>query len=173
MRYAIAIDVGVKNMGLCVFDFSTSTICCWLNENLVPNGRYQPCKNVRCVETLIDRFRHFFDDAAYVVVERQLRCNMRIIEALLEQRFMDKCTIISPRSVKAHYRLSMRNYTQNKAAAVEFALQFVDRNPNAFDPGVVETFKASKKRDDLADALILLADFLDTYSVCNEHAVFV
>ena len=141
MRYAIAIDVGVKNLGLCVFDFSTSSFCCWLNVNLVPSGRYQPCKNVEYVENFIERFKHFFDDAAYVVVERQMRCNMRIIEALLEQRFKDKCTIISPRSVKAHYALGMRNYTQNKAAAVDLRTHnSSSANPDAFDPGVAAVF---------------------------------
>ena len=173
MRYAIAVDVGVKNLGLCVFDFSTSSFCCWLNVNLVPSGRYQPCKNVEYVENFIERFKHFFDDAAYVVVERQMRCNMRIIEALLEQRFKDRCTIISPRSVKAHYALGMRNYTQNKAAAVTFASQFVSANPDAFDVGVAAVFLGSKKRDDFANALMLMTYFLDTYSVCNDVVVFV
>ena len=90
------------------------------------SAKPEPSKNVEYVENFIERFKHFFDAAAYVVVERQMRCNMRIIEALLEQRFK----IISLRSVKAHYALGMRNHTQNKAAAVGFASQFV-ANPDA------------------------------------------
>ena len=35
-----------------------------------------------------------------LIVERQMRCNMRIVEALLQSMFFDICTVISARSVK-------------------------------------------------------------------------
>ena len=57
-----------------------------------------------------------------------MRCNMRIIEALLQQAFFEICTVISARSVKAHYNLSMGNYKANKEAAVDWAETFVRNN---------------------------------------------
>ena len=53
MRYVIAIDVGIKNLGLCVFDFTTAKFVYWDNVSLVPNGRYLPCNNVQYVRDFI------------------------------------------------------------------------------------------------------------------------
>ena len=78
--------------------------------------------------------------------------------------FFERCVIISARSVKMHYDLSTRNYKQNKQRAVEWAKQFVSTTPNAFEDGSLAAFRCSKKQDDLADSLLLLMYYLDTYS---------
>ena len=49
MRYIVAIDVGIKNLGLCVFDLATCKFVFWNNVSLVPNGRYLPADNVQYV----------------------------------------------------------------------------------------------------------------------------
>ena len=164
MRYAIAVDVGIRNLGLCVFDFCTATFVFWDNITLVPNGRYIASNNVKYVRDFVARFNHFFSEAAVVLVERQMRCNMRIIESVLHTMFFDRCIIINARSVKAHYKLSTRNYRLNKQKAVEWAEQFTSANPSAFSIGVASTFVAQHKKDDLADSLLLLTYYLDTYS---------
>lgn len=162
-RYIIAIDVGIKNLGLCIFDFHTSKVCVWENVSLVPNGRYQPMNNVEYVFGLVERFGEYFKLAGRVVIERQMRCNMRIIESVLQALFYEKCTIISARSVKAHYDLSTRNYRTNKVVAVEWVTEFTESNSAAFEPAALSKFKA-KKKDDLADSLLLVLYYLDTYS---------
>jgi len=166
MRYAIAIDVGLRNLGVCVFDFTVSKFVFWDNCSLIRAGRYIPSQNVRYVREFLARYEHFFSECAYLIVERQMRCNMRIVESVLQALFFDRCYVIDPKSVKAHYNLSLKNYRLNKARAVEWAADFVSANPRAF---VGETplanFTNQKKKDDLADALLLLAYFLDTYSI--------
>lgn len=102
MRYAVAIDVGIKNLGLCVFDFTKSKFVFWDNVSLVPSGRYVPSNNVLYVREFVDRYRCFFEEASHVLIERQMRCNMRIVEAVLQTLFYDKCIVINARSVKAH-----------------------------------------------------------------------
>ena len=129
MRYVIAVDVGIKNLGLCVFDFATAKFVFWDNVTLVPNGRYIPANNVQYVRDFVERYSNFFENAAHVLIERQMRANMRIVEALLQSMFFDSCTIINARSVKAHYGLSMKNYRLNKQRAVQWADMFVSQNP--------------------------------------------
>jgi len=163
-QYVVAIDVGIKNLGLCVFDYLTSTVAHWDNVTLVPSGRYIPAQNVLYVRNFVQRFQHYFDNAAVVVIERQIRCNMRIVEAILQTLFYDKCVIISARSVKMHYNLSTKNYRANKAKAVLWAKAFVANNLQAFQPGVQLNFNDKHKQDDLADALLLCCYYLDTYS---------
>ena len=91
----VGVDVGIKNLGLCAYDFVSSQVVHWANVSLVPNGRYLPANNVQYVCDFIEAHCELFADASVVVVERQMRCNMRIIEAILQTVFRDKCTIIS------------------------------------------------------------------------------
>ena len=164
MRFVIAVDVGIKNLGLCVFDFVTAKFVFWDNVKLVPNGRYLPANNVMYVRDFVQRYQNFFKEAACVLVERQMRCNMRIVEAVLQTLFFDRCIVINARSVKAHYRLGTKNYRMNKQRAVQWAQEFATNNGNAFHNGVTDAFDRQNKRDDLADSLLLITYYLDTYS---------
>ena len=165
MRYVIAIDVGIKNLGLCVFDFVTAKFIFWDNVSLVYNGRYIPANNVQYVRDFVERYACFFNEAGRVLIERQMRCNMRIIEAVLHSMFYNVCTVINARAVKAHYNLGMKNYRMNKQRAVQWAENFVSTNKEtAFVHGVTENFTTQQKKDDLADSLLLVTYFLDTYS---------
>ena len=149
MSYIIAIDVGIKNLGLCIFDFRTAKVVEWENASLVSSGRYE----------------RYFDDAFQVVIERQMRCNMRIVESVIHALYYERCVIVSARSVKLHYDLSTKNYRMNKQKAVEWAKEFVTRNSQAFVDGLVSrSFASAKKQDDLADSLLLVMYYLDTYS---------
>ena len=164
MSFIIAIDVGIKNLGLCIFDFCTSKIIHWDCVTLVPNGRYVPSNNVEYVRNFIQRYNHYFSCAVKVLVERQIRCNMRIVEAVLQTMFYERCIVISARSVKIHYDLSTKNYRANKQKAVEWATNFLKVNPHAFEKIASSNWHERRKHDDLADSLLLVMYYLDTYS---------
>lgn len=164
MSFIVAIDVGIKNLGLCVFDFCTGKIVHWDCVTLVPSGRYIPANNVEYVRNFVHRYNHYFSCAQMVLVERQIRCNMRIVEAILQTMFHDKCTIISARSVKMHYDLSTKNYRANKQKAVQWAGDFLRANPHAFEVEASGNWHVQRKQDDLADSLLLVMYYLDTYS---------
>lgn len=164
MSYVVAIDVGIKNLGLCVFDFCSARVVEWDNVSLVPGGRYIPANNVQYVRDFVRKYDRYFNNAFQVVIERQMRCNMRIVEAVLQALFYERCVIISARSVKMHYDLSTRNYRQNKQKAVLWAKGFVRANEHVFEPGAAVPFSNAAKQDDLADSLLLVMYYLDTYS---------
>ena len=165
MSFVIAIDVGIKNLGLCIFDFTTNKVVEWANISLVPNGRYLPVHNVQYVRDFVGKYSHYFHNVFMVLVERQMRANMRIIEAVIQAMFFERCIIISARSVKAHYNLSTKNYKANKQKAVEWAQEFVRVHSTAiFANKTNEVFSKPGKLDDLADSLLLLMYYLDTYS---------
>lgn len=169
MRYLISIDVGIKNLGICVYDFCSCQVVLWDCVSLVPNGRYLPQNNVEYVRSFVQKYEYFFDNAQKILIERQIRCNMRIVEAILQTMFYSKCLVISARSVKIHYDLSTKNYRANKEKAVQWASQFLQANPIAFVDGAVLNWKTKTKQDDLADSLLLVMYYLDTYSnqVCD------
>ena len=164
MSYVIAIDVGIKNLGLCIFDFRSVNVVVWENVALVSSGRYCPSQNVKYVRDFVAKYNAYFENAFQIIVERQIRCNMRIVEAVLQTLFFDRCVIVSARSVKMHYDLSTKNYKANKQKAVQWARAFVRRNPRVFAASTSETFTSSRKQDDLADSLLMVMFYLDTYS---------
>ena len=165
MAYIVAIDVGVKNLGLCAYDMLTNKVVCWATTSLVPNGRYIPAQNVRYVREFVERYSTIFAYASAILIERQMRCNMRIIESLFQCLYFDRTLVISPKSVKVHYDLATNNYRHNKEKAVEWAKDFVDANPGVFDGDLAQQFLKAKKQDDMADALLLAMYYLDTFSV--------
>ena len=164
----VAIDVGIKNLAICVYDFLTNKVVHWDNVSLVPNGRYIPALNVQYVRNFVYRYNEIFANAAVIIIERQMRCNMRIIEAVLQCMFFEKCVVVNARCVKLHYNLGTRNYKANKAKAVEWVHTYIDNNPDVFATGadhpIANRFKQGGKQDDLADALIMVMYYLDTYS---------
>lgn len=167
MKYLIAIDVGIRNLGLCVFNFECSKIVFWDNVALV-KGKYMPSDNVHYVKGFVERFKPYFDEAACVLIERQMRCNMRIVESVLHSLFYENTIIINPKSIKTHYNLGTKNYKLNKEKAVEWADLFVGNNSDAFVPNCTTPFLYAKKKDDLADSLLMICYYLDTYSNQND-----
>jgi hypothetical protein len=165
----VSIDVGIKNLGVCAYDFVQNKVVFWDNLSLVPGGRYVPSRNVEYVYNFVSRNQELFSSAGVILVERQMRVNMRIIEAILQTIFYDRCIIVSPRCVKAHYGLSAKNYQQNKAKAVEWVTEFI-RSSECIDKVVADKFTLAKKKDDLADAFILIMYYLETYSNSNTDA---
>ena len=83
MGYIVAIDVGIKNIGLCAYDPKLEKFIHWENTSIVPHGRYIPALNVQYVRDFVATHDYLFNNASIVLVERQMRCNMRIIEAVL------------------------------------------------------------------------------------------
>jgi hypothetical protein len=52
MRYVIALDVGIRNMGMYVYDFTCNKIVYWDNVPLM-TGRYVPMNNVQYVRQFL------------------------------------------------------------------------------------------------------------------------
>ncbi|KAL3929337.1 MAG: hypothetical protein SGPRY_002004 [Prymnesium sp.] len=110
--YLIAIDVGFINLGLCIFDVRSKKIVLWDCVNLA--DKYMPSKPVKCILQFVKRYEFYFKDAKKVLIEKQMRCNMRIIESVLHALFYDICIVILPRFVIMHYKLSGKDYREIK-----------------------------------------------------------
>jgi hypothetical protein len=167
MSYLVVVDVGIKNMGLLVHDLNTKRVCLWERVDITKGIKYVPSNNVSYIHTLIDKHAQYFANAHMVIVERQMRVNMRVTEAVFQSRFFDKCKVINAQSVKMHFSISMRNYKQNKKKAVEWLdchwgtvlSKFVSNQTEIWPLWVAET-----KKDDLADSMIMMLCYLNTYS---------
>jgi hypothetical protein len=164
MQYIIAIDVGIKNLGMCVYDKTLAKVVYWNSTALVEAGRYSPMRNVEYVFAFMNKHAEYFQNASALVIERQMRVNMRIIEAVFQALCFPICTVLSPRLVKMHYDLSRNNYRLNKQAAVTWMRTYTSEHTDFFDAELAKAAEVHTKQDDLADALLMLVYYLETYS---------
>ena len=149
----LAIDVGIRNIAHCAME--NGRVVAWANEPLC-DGNYAPADTVRHVMAYVRRHKSLLDAADKVVIERQMRVNMRVVEAALHALFYDKCAVVHARSVKQRYGLCKRNYRLNKQAAVRFVETLLAERPEC--PWTVH-FDRSRKQDDLADAYVMALFF--------------
>ena len=169
--FIVAIDVGIKNLGFSVYDLQTRKLVQWRNECLC-EGTFNASKNVEYVHNFINKHANFFANAYKVLIERQMRVNMKVIEAVFHSRFFDKTIILPAQSIKMHFDLSCKNYRANKKKAVEFIdTQFNGLLQSHFI-NITEWhcfWHAQVKKDDLADSLLMILYYLHSYS--DEHAI--
>ena len=125
MGFIIAIDVGVKNLGFSVYDVKQSKLVQWKNVPICGNGAYLASRNVEYVHQFINEHAHFFANLHTLLIERQMRVNMRIIESVFQSQFYSKTKVLPAQCIKMHFGLSCQNYRANKKKAIEFVdLQF-------------------------------------------------
>jgi hypothetical protein len=166
MTYLIAVDVGIKNLGLVVYNCVDKRVCVWKRVDITEGEKYTPSKNVQYVHKLINAHAAYFAGASAVLIERQMRVNMRIIEAVVESVCYGTSVVIGAQSVKMHFSICMRNYKANKKRAVEW-LQchwgtFLPKFITNLDE-IEKLWDAESKKDDLADSMLMLLYYLNTY----------
>ena len=159
--YIVTIDVGLKNLGFLVYDMTSKRVLVWSNECMV-TGKYMPSCNVQYVRAFVQKWSQYFENAHKIIVERQMRCNMRIIESVFEAMFYETVMTVAPRSVKVHFGISKNNYRCNKQAAIEYVSDC--KNLEELDLTEVSEALKCKKKDDLADSMLLLLYYLHTYN---------
>ena len=168
MTYLICIDVGVKNLGLCIINLPEKKICEWQRVSLYETSKYLPSNNVEYCRRFISAYSNYFSNASAVVIEKQIRCNMRIIESVIHALFYEVTIILHAKLVKMHYNLCMRNYRLNKQAAVEFVQHHMDNETDFATTFRLHDHKPAwlreSKKDDLADSMLLAMYYCDTYS---------
>lgn len=147
----VAIDVGIKNLAYCAM--RDAEVVEWANEALT-EGTYTPMHNVQYVHAFVQRHARLLAAADLVVVERQMRVNMRIIEAVLHAMHMAKCKVVQARTIKLAYGLCKGNYRLNKNAAVDHVQKLLSPGSRA-----EAIFAQARKKDDLADAYLMALFF--------------
>ena len=160
--YLIAIDVGIKNLAFVVYNYKTKEVDLWENTTICGDDKYMPYNNVEYMFDWVCKYQHYFDHAIKVINERQMRANMRIIESILHTMFYPICTVISARDVKVHFDLSTRNYRLNKKAAVDFITEQLPGDIVKNHEHCKSWLGTQTKKDDLADAMLLLLYFVKT-----------
>ena len=150
-----SIDIGIRNIGFCVYDSETSAVKVLEIIDLlhVPGCtklfNFGDQSIVFLVKRVIEQRKELFASCAIVGVEKQMTRRMVLIQFAFECLLDEITTVvqISPRSVKKLFDTSRGNHAKNKIAAIACLYTLLDKK------GMEEVAKFSKK-DDIADAIL-------------------
>lgn len=167
----LSIDPGLVNVGVALYNSDTRAFISIRHIQLVAKQ-----KDLKCTDDLIKILHNMFIKpsgamhnmvraADVVVIERQLKRNFVVFQYALASmmHMMDKkCVMCAPQSVKAYAKTSSgikgrqnqkKAHAKNKQLAIIYAQK---RWPKEF-----AKVTSKRKRDDMADAMIMAAWFAE------------
>jgi len=155
----LSIDVGIKNLAMCLIDSSTRRIYQWDVSGVPPqhaDGLFKALK-------VHLRGRPWTLDAHTVLIEKQPDRNktMKGVEHFLHTYFLchDKDVIVydARHKVPDISGPGRARYIQRKKASIERCRQFLQET----QPDWIQVFDKHKKKDDLADTCMQALSFID------------
>jgi hypothetical protein len=156
----LSIDVGIKNLAMCMIDPKTRKIKNWDVDGVPPN--HSDGLFLSLVKHL-DR-KPWILDSRQVIIEKQPDRNkgMKSVEHLLHAYLLAKDPARQVVIWDARYKVpdvagpGKAKYAARKAASIERARAFIKET----NPEWVDFFEKHKKKDDLADTVMQALSFL-------------
>lgn len=148
----VSIDVGIKNLALCVLD--KENILQWKLINLT-YGTDLCTSVIHALDSIVESLQ-----GATIIIERQMTRKMCIIQCYLEMYFRLKqftsVIIYSPK-----YKLAGSGkensgkglYQARKKASVQLCKEWLDKHPQS--DWVHDLWNKTKKKDDISDAFMM------------------
>jgi len=150
----VSIDVGIKNLALCVLD--GDIILQWKLINLT-YGKDICTSIIHAMDTLLESIQ-----GATIIIERQMTKKMCNIQCYLEMYFRLKnfpsVIIYSPKyklagSGQENSGKGKSLYNARKKASISLCKEWLEKHPQ--EPWVDELWKKTKKKDDISDAFMM------------------
>jgi len=129
MYKVLAIDVGYHNMGIVAASCENAKVhVTWMKKVSLADYKYIHSNDiVDLVPLMVHDYRQMFDDAEYILVERQPPGGFQNIEVLLHYMFRDKVTLVNPVSLHAHFGIRHLMYEQRKERTTSIAEKYIGR----------------------------------------------
>ena len=171
MRIA-SFDIGTRNTGLCVYNTDTKTVeHLELIDLLRPNDSdeygWSDQAAVFLVKKMIQTRISLFQRCDVIGIEKQMTRKMVVIqfalECLLEEMTSAKVYQVVPRNVKNMFDTSTGKHRTNKVKAIEAVLALT-----SLPPSISTYLNGSKKKDDLADAMLQAMYVAERVGVLHE-----
>jgi len=157
----LSIDVGIKNLAMCLIDPKTKKIKSWDVDGVPPNhsdGLYLSL--IKHLET-----KPWISESTQVLIEKQPDRNkgMKSVEHLLHAYLLTKDPKREVIIWDARFKVpdvagpGKSKYAQRKATSIERARKFIKETNTEW----VEFFDQHKKKDDLADTVMQALSFIN------------
>jgi hypothetical protein len=169
----LSIDVGIRNLAMCMINETTQAITHWDVSGVPPDhkdGLY-PCFRDHL------NARQWVLDAQTILIEKQPGQNkkMKTVENFLQAYFVIK----SPESETIIYDARHKvpdvagpgkaRYRQRKQTAIVRCKEFVEKGPS--NKNWIEHFKKSKKKDDLADTVLQALSYINRVETTKKKEI--
>jgi Holliday junction resolvasome RuvABC endonuclease subunit len=158
----LGIDPGLRNLGWAKYDTDTNSFVKFGKYDLTENvNKQQKTKYTLLVKNFIDKRPDIFENIDIITIEMQMAAKFKVISTAFQCFFWGKSHLISPRSVRCHFKISTGNYKKNKKASIDIIPKLPINKTNIT---LFNSYPASKK-DDVADAILIAlyyAQKLDT-----------
>ena len=159
----LSIDVGIKNLAMCQINEDTKEIVQWDVSGVPPeheDGLYP------CLRRHLDA-KPWVLDSTVVLIEKQPGQNkkMKTVENFLQAYFVIKTPSAETIVYDARHKVpdvtggGKARYRQRKATAVIRCREFLEGSE--VNEHWMDTFRASKKKDDLADTVLQALSFIN------------
>ena len=174
-KVVLSIDVGVLNLGISVglidkeFNLKEIAYVDLIDITKFTHERElegKKCK-LRHTKSIADWMEHIFhehlplfQEANYILVERQPPSGLVAIEQLIYYRWRDKCHIISPRSMHKYYDIGHFEYEQRKEKTMYLATNLYNWHQRA-----IERYEKFERKHDITDSVCLMAFWLNKNKV--------
>jgi hypothetical protein len=162
MVFILSIDVGIKNLAMCMIDGDSKVIQHWDVSGVPPESEDGLFKSM-CFH--LDA-KPWVLTAGTILIEKQPGQNkkMKSVENFLHAYFIIKCPNAETIIYDARHKIpdvagrGRARYVQRKNASIERCASFIEGDENKH---WIPTFKASKKKDDLADTVMQALSFIN------------
>jgi hypothetical protein len=161
--YILSIDVGIKNLAMCLIEDSNCLVSHWDVSGVPPmhsDGLFASLRNHLDAKPWVL-------DAGTVLIEKQPGVNktMKTVENFLHAYFVIKNPRAETIIYDARHKVpdiagaGKERYRQRKQASVERCREFI--KTSEINSHWMATFVASKKKDDLADTVLQALSFIN------------
>jgi|32_taG_2_1085360.scaffolds.fasta_scaffold33569_3 hypothetical protein len=146
-----SLDIGIRNIGFCVYDSGTKRVLHLRLLNLIYEKGVKMCDGnvVYLVRRAIDSAKELFAMCDVVCIEKQLTRKMILIQIAFEA-LLDRDTAVlqvSARSIKCMFGTGTGKHKSNKKVAIQKVYRIVDRRTQL----LIDAFP---KKDDVCDAIL-------------------
>jgi hypothetical protein len=162
----LSIDVGIKNLAMCMICENTKVIHHWDVSGVPPEHQ----------DGLYKSLRVHLDDkpwvlqATTILIEKQPDKNkrMKTVENFLQAYFVIKCPSAETIIYDARHKIpdvvgaGKAQYRKRKNTSIERCREFIKGDENSH---WIPTFVASKKKDDMADTVMQALSFINRKEV--------
>ena len=161
----IAIDPGIRNLAISFYnqtDGFYKLLVLDITEGAITNVNKTPVKNL--IDHLVKFFNKClkpeFEGAAKIIIEQQLSKSIKMTSIMWSLYVLCKnmCNhVYLQQAYKKNEVLAFqrgRSYNTTKKLSIEIVQKLMDEKKVPFSDDAIQTFKKSKKKDDVADSII-------------------
>lgn len=143
----VSIDPGTRNCGVCVWEDGAITHFGSYDLFGYVSGK-EKTDYPTMAKNFVDR-SGLFTGVDKVLIENQIQARMKMLACAWRCFFWGKSVRVSPLAVRNFFKISTSDYRKNKAASKAFVHNFLSEKQR-------QQLLTSKKKDDIADAIIQL-----------------